>query len=230
LLSYLPELSARIDPDLRAGIDTRRYAFQTDGREPNTMLFLGGFKHLPNLEALEWFVRLVLPRILARKPVARLIIVGSDPPPRHSLPRLPAAVELRGFVDDVLEPLRRYSVFICPILSGSGVRVKLLEAFAAGIPVVSTSIGAEGLTNSDGDICAVADQPEDFAERVIGLLENPGAAAALARRARKQVVASRDMATITRKLEATYRAAVKAKREPILAISVTERDRLAIDR
>ena len=82
--------------------------------------------------------------LLAAEPRARLLVIGSDPPPRHSLPEA-QAIDLIGFVDDVREPLSRYSVFVCPILSGSGVRVKLLEAFAAGIPVVSTRIGAEGL-------------------------------------------------------------------------------------
>jgi glycosyltransferase involved in cell wall biosynthesis len=176
------------------------------------MLFLGGFRHLPNQEALEWFTRLVLPRVLAAKPEARLIVVGSDPPPRHSLPNLPDSVELRGFVEDVMEPLARYAVFICPILSGSGVRVKLLEAFAAGIPVVSTSIGAEGLASADGEICAIADDPAAFADRVVELLENPDRADALAIRAREQLVASRDMAVITRKLERSYRMTVEEKR------------------
>ena len=67
--------------------------------------------------------------------------------------------------------LRRYSLFVCPILSGSGVRVKLLEAFAAGMPVVSTRIGAEGLASVDGEICALADDPQLFADRVVDLIE-----------------------------------------------------------
>jgi O-antigen biosynthesis protein len=213
ILSYMPSLRNRIDPDLRAGVDTGRYPFlPSAAREPGTMLFLGGFRHPPNQEALEWFTRDVLPRVLARKPEARLIVVGSDPPPRHSLPHLPDAVELRGFVEDVLEPLARYSVFVCPILSGSGVRVKLLEAFSAGIPVVSTSIGAEGLASEDGQICAIADDPAAFADRVVELLDNPRKADALAARAREQVVTTRDMGVITRKLEESYRKAIAAKR------------------
>ena len=67
-----------------------------------------------------------------------------------------------------------------PILSGSGVRVKLLEAFAAGIPVVSTRLGAEGLAAKDGEICALADDPQDFAERVVDLLRDPRKAAEMA--------------------------------------------------
>jgi GT2 family glycosyltransferase len=213
ILSYMPSLRERIDPDLRAGVDTSRYPFlQSAAREPNTMLFLGGFRHPPNQEALEWFTRDVLPRVLARKPEARLVVVGSDPPPRHSLPHLPDAVELRGFVEDVLEPLARYAVFVCPILSGSGVRVKLLEAFAAGIPVVSTSIGAEGLASKDGEICALADDPTTFADHVVELLDDPQRADAIAARARSVVEETRDMAVITRKLEQSYRRAVVSKR------------------
>ena len=161
LLSFLPGLAGKLD-DNRAGIATARYEFQPDGREPRSMLFLGSFRHLPNQEALAWFAQKVLPLVLQRSPDARLIIVGADPPPRHSLPYLGDAIELRGFVEDVREPLSRYAVFVCPILSGSGMRVKLLEAFAAGIPVVSTTLGAEGLTATDGDICALADTAEEF--------------------------------------------------------------------
>jgi O-antigen biosynthesis protein len=231
LLSYVPSLQNRIDPDLRAGIDTSRYPFRdSTNREPDTMLFLGGFRHLPNQEALDWFTRLVLPRILERKPRARLIVIGSDPPPRHSLPHLPEAVELRGFVEDVLEPLAKYAVFVCPILSGSGVRVKLLEAFAAGIPVVSTSIGAEGLATVDGHICAIADEPQAFADRVIELLDKPERADAIAIRAREQVAASRDMAVITRKLERSYRVAVRDKRKITSAVSEDAEDRLPTGR
>src|ERR1022692_2286290 len=84
---------------------------------------------------------------------ARLVLVGSDAPQRHPYPDSAPAVEMRGLVEDIREPLARYAVFVCPVRSGSGVRVKLLEAFASGIPVVSTRIGAEGLARQDGEFC-----------------------------------------------------------------------------
>ena len=212
LESFLPQLKDRIDDGFRAGIDTARYEFRPNGREPGTMLFLGSFRHTPNQEALSWFIHNVLPLVHARMPGARLVVIGSDPPPRHSLPKSAANVELIGFVEDVRDPLARYALFICPILSGSGVRVKLLEAFAAGIPVVSTYIGAEGLANRDGEICALADDPADFAGHIVSLLENPERAAALATRARAYVVAERDMNTITGRMVANYHATVHALR------------------
>jgi hypothetical protein len=212
LESYLPALAGRIDDGFRAGIDTSRYEFKAQGREPDTLLFLGSFRHLPNQEALSWFIQEAMPRISARRPQAKLVVIGSDPPPRHSFPKSAGNIELIGFVEDIREPLARYAVFICPILSGSGVRVKLLEAFAAGIPVVATTIGAEGLATTDGDICALADTPEAFAERVLTLLADPAQASHMAARARAHVVAHRDMPSITAALVESYRSAVTALR------------------
>jgi len=120
-----------------------------------------------------------------------------------------------GFVEDVREPLMRYSLFVCPILAGSGVRVKLLEAFAAGIPVVSTRLGAEGLAEQDGEICALADDPAEFAGHVVHLLRHPAEAEALARRARAEVVAKRDMRAMTERLVECYRAEVRRMRQEV---------------
>ncbi|MEO7144369.1 MAG: glycosyltransferase [Bryobacteraceae bacterium] len=212
ITSFLPQLAGRIDDNVRAGIETSSYEFSLDGREPETMLFLGSFRHIPNREALNWFVRHVLPRVREKRPGARLVVIGSDPPPAHSLPEAGGAIELVGFVEDVREPLRRYALFVCPILSGSGVRVKLLEAFAAGIPVVSTRLGAEGLAGEDGVVCALADNPAEFAAKIADLLDHPEQARALAERARAEVVAHRDMRTMTERLVASYGAAIEHKR------------------
>lgn len=207
LLSFLPQLKGRIDDGYRAGIDTSRYPYRPGGREPFTILFLGSFRHTPNLEALTWFVEQVLPLVLTEESRARVMVVGSDPPKRSAF-RHAEAVELIGFVEDVREPLARYSLFVCPILSGSGVRVKLLEAFAAGIPVVSTRLGAEGLADRDGDICALADQPAEFARRVVDLLRDPLNAAEMAARAREEVVTKRDIRGMTERLMESYRAEI----------------------
>ena len=212
LLGFRPELAPRMAAGLRAGIDTRRYDFRPRGREPLTMLFLGSWRHDPNRVAVDWFVRHVLPLILAREPGAKLVIAGSDPPPEHTYADHASHMQMLGYVEDVRDVLARYAVFVCPILSGSGVRVKLLEAFAAGIPVVSTKVGAEGLAVEDGDFCALADDPAGFADRVVALLRDPERAAVMAERARVEVVAEWDMAAITRKLVDGYYALVKEKR------------------
>jgi GT2 family glycosyltransferase len=214
LLGFRPELRARLRSDLRAGIRTEEYPFHLDGRRPKTLLFLGSFRHLPNQVALNWLLHRVLPRILEKEPDARLLIVGSDPPPAHTIPAYGGAVQLVGYVDQVTRPLSECAVFLCPILSGSGIRVKLLEAFACGIPTVSTRVGAEGLTAEDGLYCALADTPEEFASKTLALLADPEAAAAMASRARQYVVAARDVVSMTARLEASYREVLTSKLRP----------------
>jgi O-antigen biosynthesis protein len=212
LLSFLPSLAPRAHAGMRAGIDTGRYEFQPGGREPLTMLFVGSFRHDPNRIAVDWFVKHALPPILEKQPTARLAIAGSDPPPPHIYGKASANIEMLGYVEDVREPLARYALFVCPILSGSGVRVKLLEAFAAGIPVVSTTVGAEGLARKDGQVCFLADDPAAFADRVLQLFAQPELAAEMARRARAEVEADWDMARITAGLVESYRRALAEKR------------------
>ena len=121
-------------------------------------------------------------------------------------------MEFVGAVDDIREPLSRYSVFLAPILTGSGVRVKLLEAFAAGIPVVSTRLGAEGLTETTADIVALADNSEEFTQKVLQLLENPQEAQSMAKAARREVEGSWDSASATRDLHQHYVEIVHSKR------------------
>jgi GT2 family glycosyltransferase len=213
LASFAPETAGRLQDGLRAGIDTARYEFQPCGREPFTMLFLGSFRHEPNRVALDWLAGEVLPRIVARRPETRLVVVGSDAPPRHPYADRAPAIEVRGFVEDIREPLARYAVFVCPVRSGSGIRVKLLEAFASGIPVVSTTVGAEGLARTDGGLCLLADEPALFADKVLEVFASPQRAAEMAARARSEVVANWDMAAITARLMGSYRDAVREKRE-----------------
>lgn len=211
LESFLPELAPKIRPGLRACIDTAAYPYPGGQRKPYTMLFLGSFRHAPNQVALEWFVRDVLPLVLQTQPAARILVAGSDPPPRHSFPAS-EAIELLGFVEDIQPLFDESAIFICPIRSGSGVRVKLLEAFASGIPVVSTYLGAEGLANVDGEHCLLADDPVGFAERVLRLMGEPELASGLTRRARREVEDNWDAAVATRRLVQSYHELLLRKR------------------
>ena len=108
-------------------------------------------------------------------------------------------------VPDINVPLQRYSVFVCPILSGSGIRVKLLEAFASGIPAVSTSVGAEGLASEKTQVCEVADTPAAFAQAALRLLADKNHGRELAEAARRLVETQRDSRAAVARLEALYR-------------------------
>lgn len=212
LLDYEPRLAPKLDAHLRAGIRVESYPFHLAPRERDTMLFVGSFRHLPNQEALDWFTSEVLPRVVAQRPEAKLVIVGSDPPPGLERLRANRNVVMTGFVPDIRQPLSECAVFVCPILSGSGVRVKLLEAFAAGIPVVSTKVGAEGLAEKTGLICELADNPKEFAAAVVRLLEDPQRGERLATEARAAVARSWDIRAMTRQLETVYRGEVRRLR------------------
>ena len=212
LTSFVPRLGPAIEDGLRAGVTSAEYPYPGGPRTPRTMLFLGSFRHMPNQIALEWFTREVLPLIVARAPDAKLLVAGSDPLPAHAYHDPLNAIEMLGFVDDLNTVFAHNAVFICPILSGSGVRVKLLEAFASGIPVVSTYIGAEGLARTDGEFCSLSDNAGGFADRVIQIFNNPVAAFAMAARARAEVEANWDMRVVTARLLKSYKTALDQKR------------------
>jgi len=213
LLSFAPGLAPRIDPGTRADIDVQRYSFSSAAREPLTMLFLGSFRHTPNLRGFEWFTANALPHVRALYPEARVVLVGSDM--GHYGAAAQPGVEVRGFVPDIREPLARYALFVCPILSGSGIRVKLLEAFAAGIPAVSTTIGAEGISATDGELCRLADDGPGFARAILDLFEEPERAEAMARRARVYVETEHDAGPLTAALMESYRRVIAAKRSAV---------------
>ncbi len=195
----------------RAGIEVGQYRFEEHGREPDTMLFVGNFRHGPNREALEFFVQRVLPLVLSARPGARLAIAGAHAPPGYENAFQQPGIEFLGAVPDIREVLERYAVFVCPILSGSGVRVKLLEAFAAGIPVVSTPVGAEGLAGEALDHIELAESAEEFAQKLVGLLSDPERARAMARNARQKVEIEWDIGRMTGRLEQHYRSILRKK-------------------
>lgn len=212
LLSFAPGLASRLDYGLRACISACDYSFPGGPREPDTILFIGSSRHRPNRIAMEWFMAHVFSRITALRPRARLKLVGFEGNEFESY-RLMPQVEMPGYVENVKPLLETCSVFICPVRSGSGVRVKLLEAFAGGIPVVSTFLGAEGLAATDGVFCSLTDDPEDFARKTLDLLASPDHASAMAARARAEIEKNWDAAVVTERLLRAYREGLFRKCE-----------------
>ena len=210
LVPFAPALAPRIHAGLRAAINARAYDFPGGPREPNSLLFIGSSRHEPNRAAVEWFIDRVLPQVIEACPELRFYLAGFDPATDGQLARYPQ-IEMLGTIAEIKPLLAQKAVFICPILSGSGVRVKLLEAFAAGIPVVSTRIGAEGLAATDGDLCALADEPLDFAQKTIKLFREPQTATDMASRARGEIEQNWDSAAVIGRLERGYRALLQSK-------------------
>ena len=197
--------------NLRTAIDVASYPFRTDGREPDTILFVGNFRHPPNLEGLAFFRDQVMPAVRAGRPQARLVVAGADAPEPLGAMLDGDGTEFLGPVPDIRDVLGKYAVFVAPILSGSGIRVKILEAFASGIPVVSTALGAEGLGARDTGTAEIEDRPLDFANAVVRLLANPRRAAAMARDARRAVERNWDGQGTVPRLLSHYGAALETK-------------------
>ncbi|MEI7887620.1 MAG: glycosyltransferase family 4 protein [Actinomycetes bacterium] len=147
-------------------IITDRSALQT---AIPTMLFVGALDYEPNSDAVEWFVREVMPQILAKVPAARLRIVGRNPE-RVSWVRSQPGVDLLGLVDDLAPELESADVSIVPIRVGAGTRLKVVEALAHCIPLVTTSVGCEGIAVQHNIDALVADNAAEFATACVSLL------------------------------------------------------------
>jgi glycosyltransferase involved in cell wall biosynthesis len=131
--------------------------------------FAGPLRWYPNRQGVEWFVKRVWLLVHARSAQSRFKVMGEPSADRWSVPPAPG-VDTLGFVPSVETELASCRVFVVPLLSGSGIRLKILNAAAWGIPVVSTSIGAEGLDFQDGSEILIRDDPAEFAEAVLRLL------------------------------------------------------------
>lgn len=166
-----PLVDARVVPH-PAGLDFTGVEFP---REAWSILFLASFRYRPtNVEAALWLYNRVFPVVRRALPGVRLIIAGYGPPPElTALAERDPQVAVPGFVESLESCHKRAGVFVAPILIGGGIIVKILDAMAAGTPVVTTSFGNEGVGAMSGRDLLVADQPEEFAEQVVRLLRNP---------------------------------------------------------
>jgi len=167
LAQDVPGLDPAVVPN---GVDLTRLT-PNEGRESGrpSGIFIGKLDYRPNVDGLRWFARAVLPQILKEVPDFKLVVVGSgDPRHVHSLGRHPG-VRFVGRVGDVLPHLHEAWVVLAPLRAGSGTRLKILEALAAGRAVVTTAIGHEGLDSISGEHLLVADDANSFAGSVVRL-------------------------------------------------------------
>ena len=137
--------------------------------ERPTVVFAGTLRYPPNADGARWLAEEVAPRLRSRVPECRVRLVGRHQPAQRTL-HDPPRVELVGPVDDIASELARADVVVVPVRYGSGTRLKVLEAFAHRVPVVSTTLGAEGLDVTDGAEVLLADDPDAFADACARLL------------------------------------------------------------
>ncbi len=168
---YSPDPSATIDPDL--------------------LVFEGAMMHVPNAEGMVYFCREVLPLVRRERPRTRLAIVGRDPLPEVLAlggSQGPGGVTVTGFVDDVRPHVRAAAAFVCPLIGGAGLKNKLLQAWALGVPVVATPISLGGLRATDGENLLIASDAAGLARACLRLMEDRELAGRLAAAGRRTAV------------------------------------------
>lgn len=171
---------------------------------PSTILHLGTMFWPPNVTGVLWFAREVLPRVWARVPEARFVVVGKNPPAEVRGLSADPRVQVTGYVPDPRPYLEAVDVFIVPLFSGSGMRVKILDGWLWGLPIVSTPIGAEGIEVRDGENILVAADASAFADAVVRLLTDPDLNRRLRAEGRRWVEARYAWRTVYRQVDVVY--------------------------
>ena len=172
------------------------------------VLHLGTMFWLPNVEGVLWFAREVWPKVVAQVPQATFTIAGKNPP--AEIQALAASqngsssVQVTGYVPDPQPYLERAGVFIVPLLSGGGMRVKIVDAWRWGLPVVSTSIGAEGISCRDGENILIADGIMAFTQAVVRVLCDPALAQRLRENGRRWVEAHYEWRSVYSQWDSIY--------------------------
>lgn len=186
----------------RTGVDTR-YFQPSPGVEEisGSMVFVGYFKHPPNVEALHYFFRRIWPRIQEAVPGANITIIGRFAPPEVLAYSQRDVVTFADFVPDLRPYLQRHAVFVSPIVSGAGLRGKILEALAMGRAVVATRRSVEGYPFVHGQELMIAENAQEFSQHAIELLRDPARRALLGQRGRAKVEAEFDSTGIAETYE-----------------------------
>ncbi|MGH9399810.1 MAG: glycosyltransferase [Thermoanaerobaculia bacterium] len=168
------------------GVDLDRYLFRPEPAAAERVFFVGDLSWAPNAEGVAWLARTVWPILAGERPQAVVEVLGRRAP-ADLLALADARFTFAGDGGDTRPHWREAAVAVVPLLAGGGTRLKILEAAACGVPVVSTSVGAEGLCLVNGEEILLCDHPEQFARAVAGLLADPDARRRQAAAARSRV-------------------------------------------
>jgi sugar transferase (PEP-CTERM/EpsH1 system associated) len=200
-------------------VDLEAFPYSRHDREPATVVFTGNMGYFPNVNAAVWFAREAFPLVRQAVPEARFVVVGARPArPVRALAADPA-VTVTGRVEDVSPFLRRASVAVAPMRTGSGQQIKILEAMASGVPVVATPAEADQVGARHDHELLVASEAREFADAVIALFRDEARADRLARNARRLVETRFTWEHSMEALAGVYDAALRGCAEPVPAAS-----------
>lgn len=195
-------------------VDTDDLPLLTRHPQGDRLVHIGTMYWPPNIDGIHWFIEAVYPHIRAYRPQVMLDVVGARPP--ESLTRLSApanGLNVTGYVPETRPYLQNAGVYIVPLRAGGGMRVKILEALAHGMPLVTTTLGAEGIALKHGEHALIADDPRDFAAAVLRLLADPDYADTLGRNGRRLIETTYDYRQACQPLD-TLLAAITAPMPP----------------
>jgi glycosyltransferase involved in cell wall biosynthesis len=205
LRRWLPKLPVATVP---SGIDLADWPEPHGPREAELVLFVGNFAHPPNAEGALWLAREVWPRVLAQRPGARLVLAGRWPTPEMRA-LADASIAVPGAVEDLLPLYQRAAVGVAPIFWGGGLRIKLLEMMAAGLPVVTTPQAADGLDARGWAVLARA--PQTFADAIVALFGDQDRRERMGALARATVERRYDWVRLAARLAGLYEGARAGK-------------------
>jgi sugar transferase (PEP-CTERM/EpsH1 system associated) len=204
LAHLVPGLEPLLVPN---GVDTEQYRAEIVNPAPlgqGALVFTGKMDFRPNVDAVLWFCSEVLPAIRKAAPEAHFYIVGKNPHARLAPLGQRPGVTLTGFVEDIRPYIAAATVYVVPLLTGGGTRLKILEAMAMSKAVISTTVGCEGIHATAEREIVLADSAASFAQQVVALLQDKARRADLGRAARAFVEKHFDWRTVTAPLERAY--------------------------
>jgi sugar transferase (PEP-CTERM/EpsH1 system associated) len=171
--------------DIPTGVDTEFFAPSGDvEKDEFSLVFTGSMDWLPNEDAIQWFTEEILPLVRQQIPQVSLTVVGRNPfPSLIELSKKDQSIVVTGRVPDVRPFMEKAAVYVVPIRIGGGTRLKIYEAMAMELPMVSTTIGAEGLPVADGEEILLRDTPQEFTKAVVKLLKDKNLAKKIGERA-----------------------------------------------
>lgn len=193
------------------GVDEKKFNPSPEiTRNPYEMVIATIYSWVHNVDGVIWFIKNVMPRIREKFPEATLRLIGKNAP--DSLANFKdMGVELVGYVDSVTPHLNKASVYIAPLFVGSGIRIKILEAMAMELPVVATSISAEGIKTAENNGLIITDNAEEQASAIIDMFTNQDKARELGKSARQFVLKEYSWHNNVKKMLDSYRSLVENK-------------------
>ena len=187
------------------GVDIKYFSPSENTEKNKIIIFAGRLDQYSNRESILYFCSKIWPLIKKKHPDVRFTVIGNNPPAKLAeIAEKDCNIDLLGYVDDVRPFFANAMISVCPIINGGGTRIKILDALAMGMPIVSTSIGCEGIDVTPGADVFIADTPEEFAEKVDSIITDTRTRQSMSKNARKTAEGKYSWKAISEKLDRLY--------------------------